>query len=42
LKFLTKEDRRAVAVYIFSRPPIENSLKSEKKKKPANDHGSSN
>lgn len=34
LKFLTKADRRAVAVYILSRPAIENSLKREKKKKP--------
>ncbi len=37
LKHLTKADRRAIAVYIFSRPAIENSLKREKKKKPAND-----
>ncbi len=34
LKFLTKADRRAVAVYILSRPAVENSLKREKKKKP--------
>lgn len=32
LKYLSKADRRAIAVYIFSRPAIENSLKREKKK----------
>lgn len=35
LKYLTKGDRRAIAVYLFSRPAIENSLKRDKKKKPA-------
>lgn len=37
LKYLTKTDRRAIAVYLFSRPAIENNLKREKKKDPVKD-----
>lgn len=37
LKYLTKDDRRAVAIYILSRAPVENRLVREKKKKPSGD-----
>jgi len=35
LKYLTPEDRRAIAIYVMSRPPVENRLQRTKKESPA-------